>query len=1536
MCSQRLGKILTKELSGLQEGRFDTVSKNIDIWIEINEIVESGVPFRSSSQASELSQNAVRLIRQLFLAPLLHGDENPIPIDSVSLIECMSRFACLTARCSDAMTMRNTVKELLHIAEDYIRMAHAVSLEPHGSLYSLSHLSIACLKPLKGVLETLCEEEEYYCQSFVQNLQNMAAQTADIMIQKAVDEKLTVWMHVLDDNISSPVLHLISMLIDHIGTIIASSWRHHSLQAQQDVYFLEIISGEKFIILMVALRVLQKLRGDEDFARLVIPLLTDMMALQAEELDVSNHVFAANTLASIGILCAKNGNFWGFSTILGIFTKLFKFPGHKISAAMMHGSSHTVQRRIPGNSPGALAAALKRVASGMKGSPLSFKKHLRKSLLTLFSDFALLMPNDTYITDLGSLLPAIAEGISSIKSSFVMGRISSALSNGDLSLEALNKIQEESRLETSAFRHLWFCCAVYDFASIRSRNSFWPREWSDSLCQIASRTPILLIGSEQQQESAFIDHIGAEFGGWLGTLGKSGEPRSLLEYLKTTLGNKPDTNGQIKAEMCCHVLTIAYIAFCHAQLKEFSCTDRSPIDAMIVHAQFSLSTSMEYAWYKVTIKEVFSRYLQRLIELKSSSEAVHEVFAVDSATYAASIMIESLVQQGPNDDIPKLMLNLLQSILPQFPSLYFSAETINGAIRSVATEQERLGAMGGTAGPVPLAVDPRKSKNSLTASKYLLELIEDAASRAPGVIEAAVGENLRHMSNVGGNSATVTSNITPSVMEALQRGRSRCTLPDSMGAFKGVIAWSSKIRALGVIDGLRLNGVLGQKVIQRQTADLVEKLRRQDAYSSISDSILDLTAACIAIGDDKTARIPLQLLAWAPLVYAHEGVMRTACLAWHWILSSPTNMSSFLIENITAVWLSEQNLRDGVFEKKSQSSQHEDAQSKTHTDIQRIWIVFWTELWRAKGERFYTCKFNLESSMLRIAESISGGIDTTNLSNAPYSCSTRFRLLNLILEFLLSSHGIRGLKPGVNSPVASRYTDVVNAGLAWFVSPVAWIETSHQEAHESFLAMKEFAHLISDMEHCIKSYGAKIVEKDKVSLLAFLIQVEVNRLRLWANPLDKMDKQMNVSPKMGWEMLIKTAWNESPRLALSLGARFSGVPSVQQMLQKHVIDHAQDSDVQKLPEAVNYLAAAPSSSKKAAAIEFMNDWEAMGLEQAMSLMSMPIARQPAAFAYIIRCLELCDPTDVSFFLPQLVQLLRHDPDKGIENFLMKAASRSSYFAFLLKCQLLSEGTPPDEAFTPEVKRSNWAPPSDTGLWRIADETRQTLLSSLTGEIKDHLDAESDFFDKVTDVSGKLYPVPKDERKAAAGEFLSEIAIKRDDLFMPFDPNTIVKGIKPETAAPMQSAAKCPILVAFDVEKRGDESSEVSVEAAIFKVGDDCRQDVLALQVVELMRRKFDEIGLPLPLVPYGVIPTGHECGIIQVVPKAKSRAQLVRLLLSVLKCIVRIHSYNMMQCRVRLQMVDCWMCSSTSLACLALPALKLLVHVSYSRQQGMP
>uniref|UniRef100_A0A2N9HTH2 PI3K/PI4K catalytic domain-containing protein n=1 Tax=Fagus sylvatica TaxID=28930 RepID=A0A2N9HTH2_FAGSY len=115
--------------------------------------------------------------------------------------------------------------------------------------------------------------------------------------------------------------------------------------------------------------------------------------------------------------------------------------------------------------------------------------------------------------------------------------------------------------------------------------------------------------------------------------------------------------------------------------------------------------------------------------------------------------------------------------------------------------------------------------------------------------------------------------------------------------------------------------------------------------------------------------------------------------------------------------------------------------------------------------------------------------------------------------------------------------------------------------------------------------------------------------------------------------------------------------------------------------------------------------------------------------------------------------------------------------------------------------------------------------------------------------------------------LEKIELEGEDLYLPTATNKLVKGIRVDSGIPLQSAAKVPIMITFNVVDRNGDHNDIKPQACIFK-------DVLALQVIALLRDIFEAVGLNLCLFPYGVLPTGPERGIIEVVPNTRSRSQM--------------------------------------------------------------
>lgn len=202
-----------------------------------------------------------------------------------------------------------------------------------------------------------------------------------------------------------------------------------------------------------------------------------------------------------------------------------------------------------------------------------------------------------------------------------------------------------------------------------------------------------------------------------------------------------------------------------------------------------------------------------------------------------------------------------------------------------------------------------------------------------------------------------------------------------------------------------------------------------------------------------------------------------------------------------------------------------------------------------------------------------------------------------------------------------------------------------------------------------------------------------------------------------------------------------------------------------------------------------------------------------------------------------------------------------------------------------------------------DRFVESLISSFSDEEREFYEREFSFFNDVTGVSGTLRPYikrSKPEKKEKIEEELRKIKVEVG-VYLPSNPDGSVVGIDRKSGKPLQSHAKAPYMATFRLQKqrarlngggKGDVAGQRQLtdspradseqetyevwQSAIFKVGDDCRQDMLALQMIAAFRSIFSSVGLDVWVFPYRVTSTAPGCGVIDVLPNSISRDMLGR------------------------------------------------------------
>ncbi|KAI5184801.1 phosphatidylinositol 4-kinase A [Nematocida homosporus] len=223
-----------------------------------------------------------------------------------------------------------------------------------------------------------------------------------------------------------------------------------------------------------------------------------------------------------------------------------------------------------------------------------------------------------------------------------------------------------------------------------------------------------------------------------------------------------------------------------------------------------------------------------------------------------------------------------------------------------------------------------------------------------------------------------------------------------------------------------------------------------------------------------------------------------------------------------------------------------------------------------------------------------------------------------------------------------------------------------------------------------------------------------------------------------------------------------------------------------------------------------------------------------------------------FYVPQIVQLLRKTFRKNsaeIKTALLRIVKNKTAHAIIW-----------------EIKAQGQA-----GL----EEYENLIMQEMEPEAREQYSKVATFLQNFADVSGRLkqyVSLDRDRKKAMINQEISQVTFP-EGCYLPITGETVIRVVEGSGKA-LQSAEKVPYMVTFKVQRQN--SDEIIDRSVIFKFGDDCRQDVLALQIIRLFQEIFEEKGLSVYLYPYKVLATGDGCGIIEVIPKAVSRDQIGR------------------------------------------------------------
>ncbi|XP_076874569.1 phosphatidylinositol 4,5-bisphosphate 3-kinase catalytic subunit delta isoform isoform X2 [Brachyhypopomus gauderio] len=250
---------------------------------------------------------------------------------------------------------------------------------------------------------------------------------------------------------------------------------------------------------------------------------------------------------------------------------------------------------------------------------------------------------------------------------------------------------------------------------------------------------------------------------------------------------------------------------------------------------------------------------------------------------------------------------------------------------------------------------------------------------------------------------------------------------------------------------------------------------------------------------------------------------------------------------------------------------------------------------------------------------------------------------------------------------------------------------------------------------------------------------------------------------------------------------------------------------------------------------------------------------PHVRSFTTRCLRKLSDEELFQYLLQLVQVLKYESylDCDLTTFLLERALSNKKIGHFLFWHLRSEMHVASVSLRFGLILEAYCRGS---IYHIKSLMKQN-------EALNKMKALNDFVKSGSQKSTSRMQITEDMKLCIKQDAYMEAL---SDVVSPLNPSSVLSEICPDRCKFMDSKMK-PLWLMY--RNKRDHSDTVGI---IFKNGDDLRQDMLTLQMIQLMDVLWKTEGLDLRMIPYGCLSTGNKTGLIEVVKNADTIANIQR------------------------------------------------------------